>query len=129
MSEKEKNEPHRIDRGLVHPAITLAQHMAHGLYAARTAEITAAEFQELFHSTATSADWRDYGITMRTAALMVATALHLQAALGPTAALSPGTSPSDPAAAEAIMHAQRTMEAVSALSVLANQFGGGSPRP
>lgn len=128
MSKKEKNEPHRIDRGLVHPAVAMTVLMAHRLYAARIGAITAGEFEELFRSTAANAVWSDHGITLRTAALMVATALHLQATLGATAGLSSGASPSDPAAAETSLHAQRTMETVSALSALANQFGGGSPR-
>lgn len=77
MAGKRKNEPHRIDRGPVHPAIAMSAHMAQQLYAARAGAITAEEFQELFNTTAASAIWRDHGITLRAAALMAATALHL----------------------------------------------------
>lgn len=127
MSEKEKNEPHRIDRGRVHPAVTLTAHIANRLYAAHAGAITAGEFQDLFQTAASNTVWSDHGINFRTAALMVATALHLQATLGSIAVPLSKASPSDPAAAEASRHAQRTMETVAALSALADRFGGGSP--
>ena len=126
MSEREKNEPHRNDHGPVHPAVAMATHMAQRLYAARAGAITAEEVQELFNSTSASGEWSKHGITLRTAALMVATALNPQAAIGHEAAVSAAVSPSDPAAAQASAHAQKTMEAVAALGALTDQYGGGS---
>jgi hypothetical protein len=106
----------------------MAARMAQRLYAARAGAITADEFQELFNSTSASGEWSKHGITLRMAALMAATALNLQAALGYAAAVSAAGSPLDPATAQASGHAQRTMEAVEALCGLADQYGGGSPR-
>lgn len=127
MSKKEKNEPHRNDHGPVHPAVAVAAHMAQRLYAARAGAITAEKFEELFESTAATSEWSKHGIELQTAALMMATALNLQAALGYAEAVSAAGPPSDPATAQASEHAQRTMEAVEALGVLADRYGGGSP--
>lgn len=126
MPEKENDDVQRIERGSVRPAVAMAAHMASHLYAARVGAITAAQFVELFNSTAANEPWRDHSINLRTAALMVATALQLQATLGQAVAFTSMHSPTDPAAAQAGEHAQRTMEAVAALSALADQFGGGA---
>lgn len=128
MSKKEKKEPHRIDRGLLHPAIALTTHMASCLYAGRAGSITGEEFKDLFQTAAANAIWSNHGINIRTAALMAATALHLQATLGSIRDLQIEASPSDTAAIETSIHTQRTMETVSALSALADHFGGGSPQ-
>ena len=112
----------------MYPAATMATLIARQLNAGRTSAITKVEFEKLFKTTAAHEDWRDQGITLRMAALMVATALHLQATLGAVAGLSSGASPTDPAMAEASAHSQQTLEFVSALSALEDLFEGGSPR-
>ncbi|CAM2762291.1 hypothetical protein JHFBIEKO_3549 [Methylobacterium mesophilicum] len=110
MFEKEKNEPHRINHCLVHPAVTMAAHMAQQLHAASVSTITAAEFEELFETTAAQTDWRDHGITLRMALLMASTALQLQASLYS-------------AILKESCEAQSNMKTVMALSAIADQFG------
>lgn len=125
MSEKEKYEPHRIDRGPVHPAVAMAAQMALTVYANWTGPITAEQFERLFNEVAVQGHWAELNVNMRTVALMMATALQFGALLEQNAGLLAAESAADPIAAQASEHANSAMETVASLSALADQFGGG----
>jgi len=123
MSKNEAADMHEVGP-TIHPAVSMAVQIAATVYSNRAGPVIAEQFEQIFDEMAVKGHRAKLNVHMRTAALMLATALQFGASFEQNAGLLPATSASDPAAAEGSRRANRAMEAVASLSTLADRYGG-----